>query len=74
MDDDYVKVFVWRGGVTSLPEPMVLVRESVPIVGRIIKRALTRALHPVQIATYFLERYAGNVLVDVRKRFNPFEL
>ena len=65
---------MWRGDVASLPEPAVLIRESVPVVGRIIKRALTRALNPVQIATYFLERYAGNVLVDVGKRFNPFEL
>ena len=59
MDDDYVKVFMWRGDVASLPEPAVLIRESVQS-----SAGLTRALNPAQIATYFLERYAG-VLVDV---------
>ena len=71
MDDDYVQIFMWQGGVTSLPlvqGELVTVPKGFLNVGSwVVKRAVTRALDPVR---YFLERHAGNILVG----FYAFQL
>ena len=61
MDDEYVNIFLWQGDACSLPRPKVLVRESLPIVGGVIKRAVTRTFNSVHLLGYALDRYAGNL-------------
>ena len=77
MDDDYVQIFMWQGGVTSLPlvqGELVTVPKGFLNVGSwVVKRAVTRALDPVQFLRYFLERHAGNILVDIGQRFYAFQ-
>ena len=73
MDDEYVQVYLWHNQVTQLPKPVwQLVRPSViPIVGRVIQRAITTSLDPVQLFGNFLERRSGDLLIDILQRINP---
>ena len=70
MDDEYVQVYLWHNQVAQLPKPVwQLVRPTVfPIVGRVIQRAVTSALNPVQLLGNFFERRSGDLLVDILKR------
>ena len=66
---DYVKVYLWQNEVTQLPIPKHSVRpvSVLPVVRRVVERAVTTAFNPVQLLGYFLERRSGDVLVDVLK-------
>ena len=68
MDDEYVQIFLWQNEVAQLPKPSVRVAK-VPFLVRVVKSAIAGPLNPVQFAGRFLERHAGNILIDIGQRF-----